>query len=256
MTAHLFDVAGRVALVTGSSRGIGKALAGGLLAGGATVVLNGRSIRALEEARDTLAEELGRTPIIKSFDVTESGAVETGVAAIEAEAGPIDILVNNAGIQRRSSVIDCDDDSWRDVLASNLTSAFLVSRSVARRMAPRGRGKIINVCSVQSEIARPGLAAYSASKGGLKQLTKSMCADLGPHGIQVNGLGPGYIETELTAPLLADEKFSSWIRSRTPAGRWGRVEDLVGGLIFLASAASDFVNGQILYVDGGIVAVL
>lgn len=256
MTANLFDVTGRVALVTGSSRGIGKALAGGLLAAGATVVLNGRSIGALEEARDVLASDVGRTPLLQSFDVTEPTAVESGVAAIEAEAGPIDILVNNAGIQRRSSVLDCDDDNWRDVLASNLTSAFLVSRSVARRMVPRSRGKIINVCSVQSEIARPGLAAYSASKGGLKQLTKSMCADLGPSGIQVNGLGPGYIETELTAPLVADEKFSIWIQGRTPAGRWGRVDDLVGGLIFLASSASDFVNGQILYVDGGIVAVL
>lgn len=256
MTSALYDVTDRVALVTGSGKGIGRALATGLLEAGASVVLNGRDKVTLARTQRELAEAIGNTPFVEAFDVTVPAAVEAGVTAIERDVGPIDILVNNAGTQHRAPLAEFSDEDWNRLIGTNLTSAFLVGRAVARRMIPRGRGKIVNVCSVQSETVRPGIAAYSATKGGLKQLTKGMCADLGPHGIQVNGLGPGYFETELTAPLVDDEQFSAWVRRRTPAGRWGRVEDLVGALIFLCSAASDFVSGQILYVDGGMLAVL
>ncbi|MEU9155903.1 SDR family oxidoreductase [Streptomyces sp. NPDC048417] len=253
-SSPLFDITGRVALVTGSSRGIGRALAQGLLEAGCTVVLNGRDETALARTRDELA---GQVPVFAyAFDVTDSAAVAANVAAIEAEVGPIDILVNNTGAQHRAPLVDFTDDDWHRLLGTNLTSAFLMGREVARRMVPRGHGKIVNILSVQSETVRPGIAPYSATKGGLRLLTKGMCADLGPSGIQVNGLGPGYFETELTAALVADEEFSAWVRGRTPAGRWGRVSDLIGALIFLASPASDFVNGQVLYVDGGMLSVL
>ena len=256
MSHPLFDVTGKVALVTGSSRGIGKALARGLLEAGCTVALNGRDALALESARAELAAEFGDAVVAEAFDVTDSAAVAGAVARIEDEVGPVGILVNNTGAQRRASLLDFTDDDWHGLLDTNLTSAFLVGREVARRMVPRGHGKIVNICSLQSEAVRPGIAPYSATKGGLKMLTKGMCADLGPHGIQVNGIGPGYFDTELTSALVADEEFSAWVRGRTPAGRWGAVEDLVGALLFLSSPASDFVNGQLLYVDGGMLSVL
>ena len=257
MTSHpLFDIAGRVALVTGSSRGIGFALARGLLEAGCVVVLNGRDRAALERAEKELADVTGGTVLTEPFDVTDSAAVAEGVARVEDRAGPLDILVNNTGAQHRAPFTEFTDEDWYRLLDTNLSSAFLVGREVARRMRPRGRGKIVNICSVQSETVRPGIAPYSATKGGLKQLTKGMCADLGPSGIQVNGLAPGYFETELTSALVADEQFSAWVRGRTPAGRWGQVEDLVGALIFLSSDASAFVNGQLLYVDGGMLSVL
>jgi len=255
----LFDIAGRLALITGSSRGIGRALAQGLLEAGCTVVLNGRGTAALDRTRQELAESaerFGGKVSARAFDVTDSAAVAESVAAIEDEAGPIDILVNNTGTQHRAPLTDFTDDDWHRLIGTNLTGAFLMSREVARRMVPRGHGKIINICSVQSETVRPGIAPYSATKGGLKLLTKGMCADLGPSGIQVNGIGPGYFETELTEALVADEEFSAWVRGRTPAGRWGKVSDLIGALIFLSSPASDFVNGQVLYVDGGMLSVL
>jgi gluconate 5-dehydrogenase len=252
----LFDISGRVALVTGSSRGIGRTLAQGLLEAGCTVVLNGRDEVTLAQTRKELAESTGGTLVAKAFDVTDSTAVAEGIAAIEDEVGPIDILVNNTGVQHRTPLTEFSDEDWDRLVSTNLTSAFVVGREVARRMVPRGRGKIINICSVQSETVRPGIAPYSATKGGLKMLTKGMCADLGPAGIQVNGLGPGYFETELTEALVADERFSAWVRQRTPAGRWGKVSDLIGALIFLSAPASDFVNGQILYVDGGMLSVL
>ncbi|KUN89231.1 SDR family oxidoreductase [Streptomyces griseoruber] len=256
-TSHpLFGISGKVALVTGSSRGIGQALAEGLLEAGCTVVLNGRDPAALEEARAELAALFGDRVRTAAFDVTDPAAVGAGVARIEEETGPIDILVNNTGVQHRAPLLEFTDDDWHRLLATNLTSAFLVGREVARRMAPRGHGKIVNICSLQSEAVRPGIAPYAATKGGLKMLTKGMCADLGPLGIQVNGIGPGYFATELTSALVADEEFSAWVRGRTPAGRWGEVGDLVGALIFLASPASDFVNGQLLYVDGGMLSVL
>lgn len=246
MTHPLFDIRGRTALVTGSSRGIGRALARGLLEAGCDVVLHGRDAARVEAT----ARELGGRPV--AFDVTDPDAVAAGVQA----AGPVDILVNNVGIQHRAPLLDFPDDAWRRLLDTNVTSAYLVGCAVARGMVERGAGKIVNVASVQSRLARPGIAAYAATKGALKMLTQGMCADWAPHGLQVNALAPGYIDTELTAPLVADPRFSEWVRNRTPAGRWGRPEDLVGALLFLASPASDFVNGQTLYVDGGMVAVV
>lgn len=256
MKGGLFDVNGRVALVTGSSRGIGLALAKGLAGAGCAVVLNGRSEAGLARARGELADVASGPVFAKAFDVTSTKRVATAVAEIEAEAGEIDILVNNAGVQHRHSFLEFTDDAWDELLRTNLTSAFVMGREVGRRMATRGHGKIVNICSLQSERARPGIAGYSATKGGLKLLTQGMCADLGPLGVQVNGIGPGYFETDMTAPLVADEEFSAWVRVKTPAGRWGRVEELVGALIFLSSPASDFVNGQVIYVDGGMLAVL
>ncbi|GAB2918159.1 SDR family oxidoreductase [Streptomyces mayteni] len=252
----LFDIAGRIALVTGSSRGIGHALAGGLAAAGCVVVLNGRDERRLAEAAAEIADATGTAVHTAAFDVTDGPAVAAGVAEIEERVGPLDILVNNAGMQHRAPLLDFTDADWHRIVDTNLTSAFLVGRETARRMTARGHGKIVNICSLQSEVVRPGIAPYAATKGALKMLTKGMCADWGPHGVQVNGLGPGYIETELTRPLVDDAEFSAWVRGRTPAGRWGRVEDLVGALRYLVSPAADFVGGQVLYVDGGMSSVL
>ncbi|MEV7127037.1 SDR family oxidoreductase [Streptomyces sp. NPDC093260] len=254
MTAHpLFDIAGRTALVTGSSRGIGLALARGLAQAGCTVVLNGRDADTLAEAAAALPGDRVHTA---AFDVTDGASVAAGIADVEERVGPLDILVNNAGMQLRAPLLDFTEADWHRVVDTNLTSAFLVGREAARRMTARGHGKIVNICSLQSEVVRPGIAPYAAAKGALKMLTKGMCADWGPYGVQVNGLGPGYVETELTRPLVEDEQFSSWVRGRTPAGRWGRTEDLVGGLLFLVSPAADFVSGQVLYVDGGMTSVL
>ncbi|KOV70169.1 SDR family oxidoreductase [Streptomyces sp. MMG1121] len=252
MSHPLFDISGRTALVTGSSRGIGRALARGLAEAGCTVVLNGRDAGRLDEA----AAGLPGVVHTAVFDVTDGASVAAGIADVEERVGPLDILVNNAGMQLRAPLLQFTEGDWHRILDTNLTSAFLVGREAARRMTERGHGKIINICSLQSEVVRPGIAPYAAAKGALKMLTKGMCADWGPCGVQVNGLGPGYIETELTRPLVADEEFSAWVRRRTPAGRWGRTGDLVGGVLFLASPASDFVNGQILYVDGGMTSVL
>jgi len=255
MHHSLFDLTGRRALVTGSSKGIGLALAGALASAGARVVLNARDAGRLEAARQALAGR-GFQADVAAFDVTDADAVEAGVARIEASVGPIDILVNNAGMQHRGPFTEFPLDAWRHLMATNVDSVFLVGRAVAKRMVSRREGKIINVCSVQSELARPGIAPYTATKGAVKMLTKGMAVDLGPHGIQVNGLGPGYFKTELTAALVADEAFTAWLSKRTPAGRWGDVEELAGAAIFLASKASSFVNGHILYVDGGITAGL
>ena len=249
----VFDIRGRRALVTGSSRGIGLALATGLVEAGCSVALHGRDEEALEAAAAALAPA---TVHRVAFDVTDPEAVDAGVAAVEEALGPLDILVNNAGVQHRAPLLEFPDDAWHRVLDTNLTSAFLVGRAVARGMVARGRGKIINVCSLQAGLARPGIAPYAASKGGLKMLTQGMCADWGPAGVQVNAIGPGYFETELTSELVADEEFDAWVRRRTPAARWGRPEELVGALLFLASPASDFVNGQLLYVDGGMSSVV
>lgn len=256
MSHPVFDIRGRVALVTGSSRGIGRALAQGLLEAGCVVVLNGRNAAALTLAGTELAGRTGGTVHTEAFDVTDPEAVAAGIARVEERVGAIEILVNNAGVQHRTPFTEFATEDWHRLLETNLSSVFLVGREVARRMVPRGSGKIVNICSVQSEVARPGIAPYAATKGGLKMLTKGMCADLGPAGIQVNGLAPGYFDTELTAALVADERFSAWVRERTPAGRWGRVEELVGALIFLCSPASSFVNGHVLHVDGGMLAIL
>ena len=251
----LFDLSGRTALVTGSSKGIGYALARALGAAGATVVLNARDEVQLAAARTALRAEGLRIESI-AFDVTDADAVEAGVKRIEANIAPIDILVNNAGMQHRSPFTEFPVDAWRKLMSVNVDSVFLVGRAVAQRMVERQRGKIINICSVQSELGRPGIAPYAASKGAVKMLTKGMAIDLGKHGIQVNGLGPGYFKTELTDALVNDAAFSAWLAGRTPAGRWGEVAELGGAAVFLASEASSFVNGHILYVDGGITASL
>ena len=251
----LFDLSGRLALITGSSKGIGLALAGALGAAGATLVLNARDAARLAAARVEL-QGRGLTVHAVPFDVTDADAVQAGVAAIEADIGAIDILVNNAGMQHRSPFAEFPIDAWRKLTATNLDSVFYVGRAVAQRMIERRRGKIINICSVQSELGRPGIAPYAATKGAVKMLTKGMAIDLGKHGIQVNGLGPGYFKTELNQALVADAAFSAWLTGRTPAGRWGEVDELGGAAIFLASDASSFVSGHILYVDGGITASL
>lgn len=251
----LFDLSGRLALVTGSSKGIGFALADALASAGATIVLNGRDTVRLAQAEQALRGK-GYGVHVAAFDVTQAEAVAAGVAGIEEAHGPLDILVNNAGLQHRTPLQDFPLEAWHALRATNIDSVFLVGQAVGRRMIGRGRGKIINVCSVQSELARPGIAPYAATKGAIKMLTKGMATDWGRYGVQVNGLGPGYFKTELTAALVADEAFSTWLAGRTPAGRWGDVTELAGAAIFLASDASSFVNGHILYVDGGITASL
>ena len=250
-----FSLQGRFALITGSSGGIGFALARGLAQAGATVVLNARNESKLDAAADQLRSE-GHQVHSRSFDVTQAQAVQAAVHDIETNIGSIDILVNNAGMTRRAPLDQFPQDDWHAIMRTNVDSVFLVGQAVAKAMIPRKRGKIINICSVQSELGRPNIAPYSASKGAVKMLTKGMAIDWGQHGINVNGLGPGYFKTELTDALVKDEQFSAWLIGRTPSRRWGNVEDLTGAAVFLASDASNFVNGHILYVDGGVTATL
>jgi len=250
-----FDLSGRTALITGSSAGIGLALARGLAGAGATVILNARNEAKLEQAAKRLREE-GASVHAAAFDVTDGTAVAQAIARIEREIGAIDILVNNAGMQRRAPLEEFAETQWHELMKTNVDSVFLVGQAVARCMIPRRRGKIINICSVQSELGRPNIAPYTASKGAVKMLTKGMAIDWGQYGIQVNGLGPGYFKTELTEALVKNEEFTKWLVGRTPSRRWGDVEDLVGAAVFLASDASNFVNGHILYVDGGVTATL
>jgi gluconate 5-dehydrogenase len=242
-----FDLSDRTALVTGSTRGIGVVLARALAAAGARVAINGRTAEAVE------AVVAGIEGSIEApFDVTDETAVAAGVAAL----GPVDILVNNAGMTLRRPLVDFELDEWRRMLDLNLTGSFLVARAVAPGMIERGRGKIVNVCSVMSELARPTTSAYASTKGALKMLTRSMCAEWARHGIQANGIAPGYIRTDLTEALQADAEFDAWLRARVPAERWGEPAELGGAVVFLASPASDFVNGQLLVVDGGLSAVV
>lgn len=251
----LFGLDGRIALVTGSSAGIGLALAGGLAAAGAKIVLNGRDAGRLEAAAAAL-RGAGADVVTAPFDVTDASAVTAAVQRLEATVGPIDILVNNAGMQRRAPLEDFAHEQWHALMRTNVDSVFYVGQAVARAMIARRRGKIINVCSVQSELGRPGIAPYTASKGAVKMLTKGMAIDWGPHGIQVNGLGPGYFKTELNEALVKNEDFTRWLVGRTPSRRWGELDDLIGAAVFLASDASNFVNGHVLYVDGGVTATL
>ncbi|WP_018763906.1 glucose 1-dehydrogenase [Arthrobacter sp. 135MFCol5.1] len=253
----LFDLTGRIALVTGSSRGIGNAIAAGLGRAGATIVLNGVDKARLEAARETLQQELGPGKVLASaFDVTDAAQVEAAIGDIESSHGPIAILVNNAGIQRRVPLLDLAPEDWDLVLATNLTSAFLVGREAARYMTARGHGKIINICSIQAELARPTIGAYTASKGGLRNLTRAMTAEWATSGIQINAIAPGYIHTQMTQPLVDDEAFNSWVLGRTPADRWGTPEDLIGPAVWLASDASNYVNGQTVFIDGGMSVVV
>ena len=250
-----FRLDGRLALVTGSSAGIGLAIARGLGQAGATLVLNGRDAGRLEQAAAALRAQ-GATVHTRAFDVTHHDEVVAAVDAIERETGPIEILVNNAGIQRRAPFQDFTQADWAELMRTNLDSVFQVGQAVARRMIPRGRGRIVNICSVMSELGRPGIAPYTASKGAVKMLTKGMAIDLGPLGINVNGIGPGYFRTELNRKLIDDPAFSTWLIGRTPSRRWGDVDELAGAAVFLASDAARFVNGHILYVDGGVTASL
>jgi gluconate 5-dehydrogenase len=251
----LFSLTGRRALITGASRGIGYAIATALAGAGAHVILNGRSGTTLDRAAAEL-RTTGATVDVSIFDVTDAAAVTAGVAAIERSVGPIDVLVNNAGIQRRAPLEKFADSDWRELMAINLDAVYFVSKAVAQHMIPRGRGKIVNIGSVQCELARPGIAPYTAAKGAVKNLTKGMCADWARYGLQINALAPGYFDTPLNKALVEDPVFDEWLRKRTPAGRWGKLEDLHGAAVFLASRASDFINGQTLYVDGGIVSVI
>ena len=248
---QLFDLTGKRALVTGSSQGIGFALAQGLAAAGAQIVLNGRDAGKLAEAAARIP---GAATL--AFDATDHDAVRNAVDCFEAEVGPIDILVNNAGMQYRTPLEDFPAEAFERLLQTNVASVFHVGQAVARHMIGRGRGKIINIASVQTALARPGIAPYTATKGAVGNLTKGMATDWAKHGLQCNAIAPGYFETPLNAALVADPTFSAWLEKRTPAGRWGKVEELVGACIFLSSDASSFVNGHILYVDGGITASL
>ena len=243
----MFDLGGRTALVTGSTRGLGLAIARALAEAGAHVALNGRSAEACQAAASSIPGA-----VAAPFDVTDEAAVEAGVERL----GAIDILVNNAGMTRRKSLEEWTLPEWAELFDLNVTGAFLVSRAVVPGMIERRRGKIVNICSVQSELARPTIAAYTASKGAMRNLTRGMCADWARHGIQVNAIAPGYFRTELTEALTSAPEFDAWLRRRVPAGRWGNPDELGGAAVFLASSASDFVNGQVIYVDGGMTAVV
>lgn len=251
----LFGLNGQVALVTGSSAGIGRALAGGLAGAGARMIVNGRDAERVAATVAALVAE-GMSAQGAVFDVTDAAAVEAGVARIEAEIGPIDILVNNAGMQHRGPLETFPTEAFDRLMATNVRSVFLVGRAVAQRMIPRRRGRIINIASVQSELARKGIAPYTATKGAVKNLTKGMATDWGPHGLTVNAIAPGYFKTELNKALVEDAAFSAWLTGRTPLGRWGEVEELIGAAIYLASPAASFVNGHTLIVDGGLTACL
>lgn len=250
----LFDLTGKRALVTGSSQGIGFALARGLQAAGAEIVLNGRDAAKLAAAAEALSA--GGKVHLLAFDATDHDAVRAAVDRFEAETGPIDILINNAGMQHRTPLEDFPADAFERLLQTNIASIFHVSQACARHMIARKAGKIISIASVQSALARPGIAPYTATKGAVVNLTKGMATDWAKYGLQCNAIAPGYFDTPLNAALVNDADFSAWLAKRTPAGRWGLVEELVGAAIFLSSDASSFVNGHTLFVDGGITAAL
>lgn len=255
MTSGLFSLEGRNVLITGSSQGIGLGLARGMAEFGARIILNGRDAGRLEAAAHELVAA-GHKAEIAAFDVTDFEAVSRGVEAIETGIGPIDVLVNNAGMQFRTPLENFPVDKWQALLDLNVSSVFYVGQAVAKKMIPRGRGRIINIASVQSELARPGIAPYTATKGAVRNLTRGMCTDWAKHGLQVNAIAPGYFRTPLNEALVEDPVFTGWLEKRTPAGRWGNVGELVGAAVFLASDAASFVNGHTLYVDGGITVTL
>lgn len=252
----LFDVTDKLVLVTGSSRGLGRSLALTLAEAGARVILHGRDASALAETSKHIEEVSGQPALIVRFDVTDKDAVEEGAAKLIREHGVPDVLVNNAGLQRRAPIHEFDPQDWDALVASNLSSAFYVSRFIAPAMVERESGKIINIASVQSQLARQTIAPYSATKGGIAQLTKGMAADLARYNIQVNAISPGYFATEMNRDLVEDEQFDAWLRARTPAGRWGSFAELSGALLFLSSEASSFVSGQNIFIDGGMSAVV
>jgi gluconate 5-dehydrogenase len=251
----MFSLAGRRALVTGSSRGIGLAIAGALAGAGADVILNARDEVALGEAAARLAESGARVRAL-AFDVTSEESVREAVAHAESDIGGIDILVNNAGLQHRAPLDQFPTDKFEQVITTNLTAAFLVSKAVAAGMIRRAAGSIINICSVMSGLSRSSIAPYAASKAAVANLTRGMAVDWAKHGLRVNGIAPGYFRTELNAALVADREFTAWVEKRTPMGRWGEVSELGGAAIFLASNAASFVNGHILYVDGALTSTI
>lgn len=255
MASKLFDLTGRTAMATGASRGLGRAMVEGFAEAGAAVVLNdvhaGRLAAAAAEMRAA-----GYQVHEALFDVTDEAAVVAAFERLDEQEIAVDILLNNAGIQFRRPMVELDTADWRRVIETNLTSAFVVGREAAKRMIPRGYGKIINIGSLTSDAARATVAPYTAAKGGIKMLTRAMTAEWAQHGIQANAIGPGYMLTDMNEALLADKAFNDWVIGRTPARRWGAPKELVGTAVFLASPASDYVNGQIIYVDGGMLAVL
>ncbi len=252
----LFDLSGRTALVTGSSRGLGFAFAEALAAHGAKVVLNGTNGQTLSNAADNLRKK-GYDVDSASFDVSNEDSVRTAFKQFDDKELVVDILINNAGIQLRKPLLDLELAEWQHVIDTNLTSAFLVAREAAKRMIGRGAGgKIVNIGSLTSECARATIAPYTVAKGGIKMLTRAMTAEWAMHNIQANAIGPGYMATEMNTALMNNPQFDGWVKSRTPAGRWGLSDELAGTAIYLCSKASDYVNGQIIYVDGGMLAVL
>lgn len=254
--SSLFDLTGRTALITGSVRGIGLSFAEGLADAGAGVVVNGRQQAAVDETVARLREK-GCRALGAVFDVTDEAAVAAAFAGLDREGVEIDILINNAGIQFRKPMVELDLKDWQRVIDTNLTGAFIVGKEAATRMIARGRGgKIINIGSLTSEAARATVAPYTAAKGGIKMLSRSMAAEWAKYNIQANSIGPGYILTEMNTALVDNAEFDAWVRSSNPAGRWGRPDELVGTAVYLASDASNYVNGQIIYVDGGWLSVL
>jgi gluconate 5-dehydrogenase len=249
-TTNPFDLTGRLALVTGGGSGLGLAIARGLAGAGARVVLNGRNRGKLDAAASALRSDGGEV-LVAPFDVTDAKAVSAGVAAIERDSGPLDIVVNNAAVNQRASLDAFSTEDWHKLLAANLDGPFFVARSVIPGMRARRQGKIINICSLASEIGRPNIVPYATSKGGLQMLTRALAVELAPHNVQVNGIAPGFFKTEMNAPLIADAEFSAWVARRTPAGRWGEPPELAGAAVFLASRAADYVTGHVLFVDGG-----
>jgi gluconate 5-dehydrogenase len=247
---HPFDLSERRALVTGAGGGLGFAIAQGLARAGAQVVLNGRNRDKLDTAQRAFKDE-GMTAHAVPFDVTDVSAVNDAIGDIERRIGPLDIVVNNAAINRRQPLADVSDAHWRELMAANLDAPFFVARAVIPGMKTRRRGKIVNICSLASDIGRPNIVPYAVSKGGLRMLTRALAVELAPHNVQVNGIAPGFFRTDMNAPLIADAEFSAWVARRTPAGRWGEPQEIAGAAVFLASSAADYVTGAILFVDGG-----
>ncbi len=255
MTKNPFDLTGRIALVTGAQRGLGFAIARGLAEAGAIVALNGRKPEALGSAVKKLADG-GLRASASVFDVTDAEAARNAIAAIEREHGRLDILVNNAGVQRRNRLVDFKRQDWDDVIATNLTAPFLVSQAALPGMIARRSGKIIHIASLMSDLARPTVVPYTAAKGGVRQLTRGMAVELAVHNIQVNAISPGYFATEMNRVLIDDPEFNAWVCKRTPAGRWGEPEEIAGLAVFLASAAANYITGQLIAIDGGMSVAL
>ncbi|MET4733336.1 gluconate 5-dehydrogenase [Thalassospira sp. MBR-102] len=255
MSLELFSLAGKTALITGSSRGLGRAFAEGLAAAGATVILNGTNSERLSQACKEMSDA-GMKVDMSLFDVTDEAAIKAAFDRFDTAGMQIDILINNAGIQFRKPMLELDTADWQRVIDTNLTSAFMIGREAAKRMVKRGHGKIVNIGSLTSELARATVAPYTVAKGGVKMLTKAMAAEWGEHGLQANAIGPGYMLTDMNAALTSNPEFDAWVKARTPARRWGRPDELIGTAIYLCSDASNYVNGQIIYADGGMISVL